>query len=224
MSKLKIMIATGIPILPEKKSSFRLLAVRQYDTIPLKQYGTIPQIGDNSSLKIAKVFPRDTEMYSGRRIRLTDPFSSKLSNCQKFNLCLSLIINTIVNRQFSRNIMECLNRKISLIDHNRNYSLIHSRRTSVSNALDNLVFRKRAEIEIGRLNLETVNTVTDLLLTIFLKPPSINQRAKLRDKIIKQFAVNELYVSQPDADTHLLLKYKIMELSPQERARILSLI
>lgn len=182
----------------------------------------IKTTGSNSSLKVAKVFPRDTEIYPGRRIRLTDPFSSKLSNCQKFNLCLALITNNIVSRQFSRNIMSCLNGKITLIEHNRNISLIHSRRTNINTTLDNLIFRKRAEIEVGRLNLETINTVTDLLSTIYLKLQNGDQRARLRDKIIRQFAANELYVFQPDADTHLLLKQKLMELSPQERARILS--
>lgn len=142
-----------------------------------------------------------------------------ISNYEKVQLCLKFMANNMITRQLSGNIINRLKGKIPETEYQSNLILIEARRIAVTNELDTLLTVKRNEIVSGFINPSTFDEITNILARIPLKPKNENQKAKLKAKIITHMASQAIYVAH--SDPLLVLKEKLMELSPDERIKVL---
>lgn len=145
-----------------------------------------------------------------------------IPNQEKVKLCLKFMANNMITRQVSGNIVNRLKGKISETEYESNLVLIESRRNIVAIELDNILSSKKDEITSGYIRQETFNEITDILARIPLKAKNENQKAKLKAKIITHMASQAIYVAH--SDPLLTLKEKLMELSPDERIKVMSSI
>jgi hypothetical protein len=143
-----------------------------------------------------------------------------IPNNEKVQLCLAFMANNMITRQLSGNIINRLKGKKSEVEYQTNLGIIDSKRTAVFNELNAILTSKGNEITSGYINPETFDEITDVLARIPLKAKNVNQKAKLKAKIITHMASQAIYVAH--SDPLLVLKEKLMELSRDERIKVMT--
>ena len=145
-----------------------------------------------------------------------------ISNSEKFHLCLQFMANNIIMRQISGNIVNRLKGKITEIEYMFNVGQMEERKTRFFLESEEFIRSKKEEIDSGYLEPHTFDIITDALARIPLKEKNANQREKLKVKIMTQFASQTIYVTS--SDPLIALKLQLMELSPDQRIKVLGAI
>ena len=177
-----------------------------------------PRIRMQRQLKEPKAFneiKRQKEQKFGKQHEL-------ISNSERFQLCLQFMANNITMRQVSGTIINRLKGKITEVEYTSNLHEIETRKVEFFLELDRIKISKKDEIDSGYLEPETCNIITEAVARIPLKGKNANQKSKLKVKIITQLASQAIYVTS--SDPLIALKQQLMDLSPDERIKVLGAI
>jgi hypothetical protein len=137
-----------------------------------------------------------------------------LSASEKFELCVLFQASNMFTRQISGNIVNRLKGNITDEEFKSNEETLRARKEVFGENLKEIV---ASFPENGLLTDDIIARVSTLLASIPLKEKNQNQKAKLTNKMLMSFQKQGLY----SADPHKELKQKIMELSPDERTKVL---
>lgn len=178
----------------------------------------IPQLGRNriripnkpKELKRNKSIKEPKFARTKRKLEL-------VSISEKFSLCLQYIFMNIVTRQFNGNIINRMKGRISSDEFKENMIILG--KANFNAVFSDLLISKQIEINAGLINEDTINEITELLAGIPLKPKNPNQKSKLKNKIITQLASHGIHLN--NSDPLISIRRKLMELAPNDRAKVL---